>query len=247
MLHTDYHHSIRFGDGTLVNGEFAGLDTWEDWHLIPTSRPTISMPGVETKFVTIPGMDGSIDLSQFLRGDRPAFGNRGGTFEFYVSNMYDDPDQNEFWMTVYPKIVNSIHGKKFKMVLREDDPDYFWEGRFTVDKFEPSDGSHSTVAISYQVGPYKWKIRDGNAPFTWNNFNFQNDFDQYVDTGYCFGNGGVVRVEVTGAGPNSSVTIGSETIPLNGRANANIVRTINGRTRIALTGQGSISWREGSL
>ena len=115
MIQSNYKHSIRFGDGTLENGKFKGVDTYEDWHLIPSSRPTIAMPGVEVKFVTIPGMDGALDLSQFIRKDRPAYGNRSGTFEFYVENMYDDFNQNEYWMTVYPKIVNTLHGKKFKM------------------------------------------------------------------------------------------------------------------------------------
>ena len=164
-------HSIKFGDGTLQNGKFVGYDTYEDWHLIPTSRPTIAAPGVETKFVTIPGMDGAVDLSTYLRKDRPAYGNRGGTFEFNVEN------DHEFWMTIYPKIINTLHGKKFKMVLDEDDPDYYWEGRFTVDKYEPGDGNWSTVSISYQVGPYKKKIRKMSEHMLWDNFNFEKEYD----------------------------------------------------------------------
>lgn len=247
MLQSNYHHSIRFGDGTLVNGRFGGFDTYEDWHLIPSSRPTISMPGVETKFVTIPGMDGSIDLSQYLRHDRPAYGNRGGTFEFYVENMYDDPITNDYWMTVYPKIVNALHGKHFKMVLNEDDPDWFWEGRFTVDKFEAGDGSHSVIAISYQVGPFKWKIRAGNDYITWDNFNFQKDYDNCVEPGYVYGTGGVVRIEVTGGDANTAILFGNEVIPLGGRQSASIVRDVYGKVPISLSGTGTMVWREGSL
>lgn len=247
MIQSNFHHSIRFGDGTLENGKFKGYDTYEDWHLIPSSRPTIAPPGVETKFVTIPGMDGSIDLSEFLRKDRPAFGNRAGTFDFYVANMYDDPNIHEYWMSMYPKIVNAIHGKRFKMVLWEDDPDYYWEGRFTVDKHDPGNGDHSSVSISYQVGPYKWKIRPGNDSVTWDNFNFQKDYDNGVETGYVYGDGGVVCVDISNAGADTELTIGEETIPLAGRRTARIIRPVNGKTAISLSGEGSMVWREGSL
>lgn len=178
MKRARYKHSILFGDGTLEDGKFVGIDTYEAWHLIPSSRPTIAMPGIETKYVTIPGRDGSLDLSEFLRKDRPAYGDRSGSFEFVVENDFDvDARDEEFWMTIYPNIVNALHGKKFKMVLREDDPDYYWEGRFTVDKYEPGDGYHSTVTISYAISPYKRRIRKYSEGMVWDNFNFEKDHD----------------------------------------------------------------------
>ena len=241
-------HSILFGDGTLNNGQFVGLDTYKDFHLIPTSRPTIAMPGIETKFVTIPGRNGTLDLSDFLRSDHPAFGDRSGSFEFVVENDFDeDARPEEFWMTIYPKLVNAIHGKKLKMVLAEDDPDYYWEGRFSVEKFEPGDGTHSEVGITYQVGPYKWKIREGNDAFTWDNFNFEQDYDNHIEPGYCYSNGGVVRVDVINASSDTVLHIGGENIRIRPMRSASIIRVVPGKRSINLTGSGAMTWRDGSL
>lgn len=257
MIRSNFHHSIRFGDGTLDSkGRFKGYDTYEDWHLIPSSRPTISMPGVETKFVTIPGVDGALDLSQFLRKDRPAYGNRAGTFEFNVEN------DNEFWMTTYPKIVNVLHGKKFKMVLNEDDPDYYWEGRFTVDKYEPGNGNWSTVAISYQVGPWKMKIRNANEDMVWDNFNFEKDYDYYpsgINNYYVIG----YRLfgPINGEGYPSKMTVRSISgsffidcngvgynLPSGGAVEVGPLKLGNGNY-IGIQGSGivAISWHGGSL
>ena len=247
MKRQRFKHSIQFGDGTLVNGKFVGLDTYEDFHLIPSSRPTISMPGVETKFVTIPGRDGSYDLTNFIRRGNPAYGDRSGTFEFYVENDWDEgARQEEFWMTIYPRMVNALHGKKFKMVLREDDPDYFWEGRFTVDKYDPGDGHHSTVSISYHVGPYKWKIRSG-SDMLWDNFNFEKEYDNSMQSGQVTIRNGFLRVDVTGAGADTVLNIGNEAIPLGGRSYMQIVRPVSGTVALSLNGPGTMEWREGSL
>ena len=247
MKRQTFKHSILFGDGTLKDGKFVGLDTYKDFHLIPSSRPTIAMPGVETKFVTIPGRSGSIDLSEYLRKGTPAYGDRSGTFEFVVENDWDiEARPEEFWMTIYPRITNAIHGKRLKMVLLEDDPDYYWEGRFTVDKYEAGDGYHSEVAISYQVEPYKWRIRSG-GDMVWDNFNFEKDYDNSILPNTVYGTGNVVRVDVTGAAVNTNVSIGNEKINMGGRSTARFIRVINGPTEISLTGDGTFEWREGSL
>lgn len=36
------------------------IDTWDDWKLIPSSRPVIAPPIERTKFVTVPGRDLSL-------------------------------------------------------------------------------------------------------------------------------------------------------------------------------------------
>lgn len=261
MGESNLYHSIIFGDGTLVNGKFDGVNTYEDFHLIPSSRPTISAPGVETKFVTIPGKDGSIDLSEFLRSGRSAFGDRAGTFEFYVENGYDNPEfEEEFWMTIYPRIFNELHGRKFKMVLQEDDPDYYWEGRFTVDKYEAGDGKHSVVAISYAVGPFKRKIRKNSEQMVWDNFNFEKDYD-YDPWGLSsvpvsgawartiWGDGYPFQLEVSARGGNLTVSFGGETKIVNAGTSAKVGHASYGNNLIRITGTGTalLDWRGGSL
>lgn len=264
MKRAKFHHSIIFGDGTLVNGQFTGLDTYEDFHLIPSSRPTIAAPGVETKFVTVPGRDGSYDMSEYLRSGRPAYGDRTGSFEFTVENDYDlDPKAEEFWMTIYPRLFNALHGRKFKMVLKEDDPDYYWEGRFTVDKYEPDDGSHSKVTISYAVSPFKRKIRKNSEKMVWDNFNFEKDYDHdpigYTSlsisnpwSGKIFGDGYYFPIEVTALSGSGSVTFGGETVSVSEGQTRTIGHAAYGLNDILIVPSQApstfkIDWRGGSL
>lgn len=172
------YHSITFGDGTLYpaghpkEGQFAGTNTWDDWHLIPAERPSIASPGVATNFVSIPGRDGSIDMSTYLV-NRPVYGDRSGSFDFYVDN------DHEYWETIRMKIMHFLHGKRLKMVL-EDDPGWYWEGRFSVESWK-SEASNSRVSINYQVGPYKRRISsEGDTDIIWDQFNFEADYDYYA-------------------------------------------------------------------
>lgn len=171
------YHSIIFGDGSLYpsghpkEGQFMGTNTWDDWHLIPGSRPTMAMPGVVTKFIEVPGRDGTIDLSEFLV-KRPVYGDRSGSFQFYVDN------DHEYWIAIYEKIASFLHGKKLKFVL-EDDPNWFYEGRITMSGWA-SEKDYSQVTLNYQVGPYKTNIRKaGEDDMLWDTFNFDTDYDYY--------------------------------------------------------------------
>lgn len=172
------YHSITFGDGSLYpsghdrEGQFMGTNTWDDWHLIPAERPSIVSPGVATNFVEIPGRDGALDMTTFLV-NRPVYGNRQGSWDFIVDN------DHEYWETIRMKLMNFLHGKKWKVVL-EDDPDWYWEGRFAVDNWR-SESANSKITINYQVGPYKHKIRsEGNNDIIWDTFSFETDSDYYA-------------------------------------------------------------------
>ena len=134
------YHSITFIKGNEQ------ANTWEDWHLIPSSRPTLSPPGVQTNFVSIPGRMGALDFSEYLTGD-VQYSDRSGSFEFLVDN------DHEYWVSIKNKIVDFLHGNVMKMVL-EDDPEYYYEGRFTVDSWK-SESWNSKIVINYVVGADK--------------------------------------------------------------------------------------------
>lgn len=172
------YHSITFGDGTRYPsghpkyGQMMGANTWDDWHLIPSKRPSVSQPGIATNLVTIPGRDGSIDLTELVR-NRPIYGDRSGSFDFIVDNDHEN------WEVIRWKIVSTLHGKRMKMVL-EDDPGYYWEGRFSVGDWETGPW-YSTITISYVVGPYKFKIDSSDSyDIIWDLFDFENDYDYYA-------------------------------------------------------------------
>jgi len=168
------YHSITFAkdiqvypEGHEKAGRLMGTNTWDDWHLIPSSRPVIASPGVSAKFVEIPGRDGRIDMTEYLCG-RPVFGARSGSFEFYVDN------DHEYWETIRMKIANYLHGQRCYISL-EDDPRFYWEGRFTFNSWK-SEATNSKVVIDYALEPYKKSLIGSDASdIPWDIFNFESD------------------------------------------------------------------------
>lgn len=167
------YHSINFGD----------KNTWDEWRLVPTSRPVFNPPAQKVKTLDIPGSDGVIDLSTSLTG-YPVFQNRTGSFEFIVVDykywtpmrdnindtvrdyVNDDIKGAGFrqWYETYSDIMNYLHGRTMRAVL-EDDPDYYYEGRFTVNSWK-SEKNWSKITIDYDVGPYKWSVKTSSEENT---------------------------------------------------------------------------------
>ena len=53
------------------------INTFDDWFLIPESRPTIANPSVRTSYIEVPGASGSIDATDWLSGF-PLYDDREG-------------------------------------------------------------------------------------------------------------------------------------------------------------------------
>ncbi len=149
------YHSITFGD----------KNTWDDWHLIPKSRPLFNPPAPKTYFVDVPGGMGSLDLTELHTGSL-TYKDRSGSWEFYVQNGYGD------WATRYSEIMEYLHGKRMKAIL-EDDPEYYYEGRFSVNAWK-SDSYWSIITIDYQVKPYKRHYLRLGDDWLWDSFSFEN-------------------------------------------------------------------------
>lgn len=149
------YHSITFGE----------KNTWDDWRLVPSTRPLFNPPAQKVKTLDVPGGDGVIDLSQALTG-YPIYQNRTGSFEFYVMNDFKP------WHMAYSDIMDYLHGQRMRATL-EDDPEYFYEGRFTVNAWK-SEKDWSKLVINYDVGPYKWANLSSVDDWLWDPFNFQN-------------------------------------------------------------------------
>lgn len=149
-------HSVKFGD----------FDSWEDWHLIPSSRPVIAPPAERTSFVTVPGRHGKVDLSWALSGG-PIYDNRTGSLEFYV-----DSNKWHGWHTAYQTIMQNLQGKRIKVIL-SDDPSWYYEGMCWVDKWN-SEERYSTISIKYDLYPLKKRVTFTENAWLWDPFDFEN-------------------------------------------------------------------------
>ena len=151
------YHSITIGD----------KNTWDDWHLVPSSRPLINPPQVKSNYIDIPGRDGNLDMTTALIG-RPVYKNRTGEWEFLVLNEYDD---GEDWTTLYTSIMQYLQGQEYKVIL-DDDPAFFYYGRLEVNAWK-SQANWSRIVINYNLGPYKYDLAYSDEGWIWDPFNFE--------------------------------------------------------------------------
>ena len=130
---------------------FDSINTWDDWHLVPMSRPVINPPTKKTVFVDIPGADGRLDLSEVVSGG-PVYNNRTGSIEFMVQNGFKP------WSEMFSTVMNALHGKYMNVSL-DDDPEWHYRGLISVSKWTTGD-HYSTITIDYDLEPYKYNGKD---------------------------------------------------------------------------------------
>lgn len=163
------YHSLAFFDPSVIKASTndlfndAEINTWTDWHLIPTTRPFVSPPPAKANFVELPGVSGALDFSEMLAG-KPVYGNRTGSWEFAVANNYEP------WDVIYSRIMQYLHGKR-KVVMLEDEQSYYYSGRFVVNSWK-SDPNYSLVTIEYVIDPYKISVQDATEAWLWDPFDF---------------------------------------------------------------------------
>lgn len=172
------YHAIIFTSS--ATGE--SKNTWDDWRLIPSSAPVIAEPTLVYKYVDIPGKDGQLDITDYLMG-KPQYSDRKGTLEFLAVNNVGDvvnygpkmhpvrnprTGQKEYegyarsaaekyasWATRKSDISDFLNGQKVKVVLQDDEPEYYYFGRVALKEWVP-DAKFSKVVIEYQFSPTKY-------------------------------------------------------------------------------------------
>lgn len=161
-------HSLTF----ITMDESESRNTWTDWHLIPSSRLVVAEAGVSTNFIEIPGRGDPVDLTEYLVG-KPVYGPRSGSWEFLVDNYH------EYWDAIRTRIVNFIHGKRMRVIL-SDIPTRYWEGRFTVDNWQPGE-NFSQITINYVLDVHSYSIYKEGDDWLWDPFNFDTDYTDQRD------------------------------------------------------------------
>ncbi|MBE5825259.1 MAG: hypothetical protein E7307_01345 [Butyrivibrio sp.] len=125
--------------------KFGSLRSDTDLGLVLYSKK-ISPPVPKTTTVEIPGRDGNLDITEALTG-RVAYEDRELSFIFRV------PNPKEEWVGTYSNVLNTIHGKRLDIVL-DDDPDYHYTGRVSIDDFS-TNRQLAEIAIKCVVEPKK--------------------------------------------------------------------------------------------
>lgn len=127
--------------------------------------PTMKVPDAKARGyeVTIPGRDGTLDLTEALGG--VYFENREITLEF----LYDQGSEERFHYES-SRIRNIIDGKVFR-VSASTDMGYFWLGRCSVDtSMLGRDMMKLTVTVD--AGPHKLSVSSSYEAWRWSPFSF---------------------------------------------------------------------------
>lgn len=150
------------GDHSII---FGTKHSWDDWALIPSERPVIELPSVNTMYVNVPGSNGRLDLTEVLLGF-PTYKNRSGSWKFHIAH-----DKSVYtWERLYEEMASYLHGRHRTCVLT-DDPAYYYEGRFTVEKLTPAK-LLSNITVKYDLDPFKWLTWTTCGDWLWDPFDF---------------------------------------------------------------------------
>ena len=107
----------------------------------------IAPPMPKTYLVDIPGMDGSLDLSESFGEIK--YGNRNLKFTFENIEKITD------WQAKMTRISSFLHGEKIKITTWAG-PDFYYVGRCSIDEYS-SNQKLGKIVISCDCEPFKYK------------------------------------------------------------------------------------------
>ncbi|MCO7172562.1 phage tail family protein [[Clostridium] scindens] len=139
--------------------------TFKDWGLICT-KIEISDPERKTYYVSIPGRDGDLDLSEALSGEIQ-YGMREIAMQFIRREQ-----KHERWHVKSSDIYDFCHGQHKKIIL-DSDRNYYYEGRMIVETSKDFKGVEE-FTITAEAMPYKCERYGSLERWVWNDFSFED-------------------------------------------------------------------------
>jgi len=147
-------------------------NTWDDWFLVPTERPSVNNPDYKSNYIDVPGANSSLDFTESLT-NYPLYSNRTGSWTFRTTPGYYP------WDVLYQRVSNYLHGRKLRVIL-EDDAYYYYVGRLKVNEFKSNEHA-SEIVIDYDLEPYKYCLWTTQEPWLWDNMDFEYEHIYDVD------------------------------------------------------------------
>lgn len=136
--------------GITINNS---IHTGNDLCLVMTEK-NLPPPTVQTYSVSVPGRNGSVDLSEFLTGE-VTYNNRTLSFKFIGDGS------REHVLELIDEML-SYHGQKVE-IITDDYPDWYYTGRATVEYVDS--GYYATFQLTVDAQPFSYAIRPKTYDF----------------------------------------------------------------------------------
>lgn len=208
----------------------------------------ISMPAIQEKKISIPGRNGSLDLSGYGGGVK--YKNRS------ITHTFSFVESNKNYEQQLSMIANALHGKEFRISSRQD-ASFYYKGRVTV-KPNSKKGRICGVKAICDCYPYKLEKYSTLEDVEWDFINFETDILQYLG-----------NIHVSGTLPVTVIGMQMEVVPVfylhegsltvahqgieyelsEGKNKFLGIKIVEGENEFILTGEGevSIEYRGGCL
>ncbi|HIR00523.1 MAG TPA: phage tail family protein [Candidatus Scybalocola faecavium] len=132
----------------IYSASINGIHMLKTYNMPLESMNCVQPPEIKKNSIDIPGRNGILDLTDFF--GRTFYENRTITMNF--GRIYD----KTIWPQIYSEVLNNFHGKRCQIIF-DDDPNYYWEGRVSVDSYERTQRL-GTLTITVDADPYKYTI-----------------------------------------------------------------------------------------
>ena len=127
------------------------FNTFLDWRLILTAK-SVTPPQAKTKYVSIDGMSGTLDLSESLTGEI-TYDDRTVSASFILTEgSFNERNR------LLREIVNRLHGKKVKLI-EPDDPNHYFLGRVTVTDLRNT-LPYGEISLEAVCDPWRYSVND---------------------------------------------------------------------------------------
>lgn len=142
---------------------FDKIHTYDDWGL-KVKNIDIGIPEAKTVYVNVPGMNGSLDLTEAQNGG-VVYGMRTIKITFDARNC-----NYTRWTGLISRIAKAIEGKEMRITL-DIDSGYYYTGRCHIDTKKTNEVL-AEIGIECTCDPYKLDVTSSNDPWIWDTFSF---------------------------------------------------------------------------
>lgn len=138
--------------------QFGDYHTAEDWNLILHEK-IVSPPVPKTNYVSVPGRDGDLDLTEALSGV-VNYQDRKASYTFLLTDG-THADRVE----LISQIIGVLHGQRVQIIDTDDYPDYYMNGRLTVTDVSNSN-AYGILKIEAVCQPWRYAINQKTKAVT---------------------------------------------------------------------------------